>query len=154
MSKTQSETSVRVGLMCVILAATLSACSTAPTVGPTGEAATVGLAAVRGRVVDLDGVPLDSFRLVGSVPDSSGFYTVVTSITSTSGSYSLRLRRSAAARPDSVLVTVTATSTKSGDRTAEGISRSVRETVWLPFVAESDTVTNRSRDLIVPFRRR
>lgn len=154
MSKTQSETNVRLSLMCVTVAAIVSACSTAPTVGPTGEAATVGLAAVRGRVVDLDGAPLDSFRIVGSVPDSTGFYTVVSSITSASGNYSLRLRRSAAAQPESVLVTVTATSIKGGDRTTEGTSPSVRETVWLPFVAESDTVTSRSRNLIAPFRRR
>ena len=154
MSKTRSETYVRLGLMFATLVAMFSACSVTAPVGPTGEAATIGLAELRGRVVDLAGTPLDSFRIVGSVQDSTGFYTVVSFVTSKSGSYSLRLRRTATVRTDSVRVTVTATSMKVGDRMTDGMNQYARQTSWLPFIAESDTVTSRSLDIIVPFRRR
>lgn len=154
MSKTQYGTYVRVGQMCVSLMAVLLACSSAQTVGSTGEAEKISLAALRGRVVDINGAPVDSFRIVGSVTDSTGFYTVVSLLTSTSGNYLLRLQRSPAVRADSARVTVTATSTKAGDRTTDGMNQTARETVWLPFVASSDTVTSRSRDIVVPFRRR
>lgn len=154
MPKTQFGTYGRVGQMCVSAMAVLLACSADQTVGATGEAEKIGLAALRGRVVDLNGAPVDSFRIVGSVPDSTGFYTVVSLLTSTSGNYSLRLQRSPTVRADSARITVTATSTKVGDRTTDGMNQTVRETVWLPFVASSDTVTSRSRDIVVPFRRR
>ena len=154
MSKTQFGTYGRVGQLCVSLMTVLLACSSAQILGSTGEAQKIGLAAVRGRVVDLSGAPVDSFRIVGSVPDSTGFYTVVSLLTSTSGNYSLRLQRSPAVRADSARITVTATSTKVGDRTTDGMNQTVRETVWLPFVASSDTVTSRSLDIVVAFRRR
>lgn len=117
-------------------------------------AATIGLAELRGRAVDLADTPLDSFRIVGSVQDSTGFYTVVSFVTSKSGSYSLRLRRTATVRTDPVRVTVTATSMKVGDRMTDGMNQYARQTSWLPFIAESDTVTSRSLNIIVPFRRR
>lgn len=137
----------------VTLAIVRSACAEAPTVGITSDLATRDLVTARGRVVNLDGAPLDSFRVVASVPDSTWFDTVVSFITSTSGNYSLRRRRVDTGRADSGLVTVTATSIKGGDRTTDGMYPTGWETVWLPFVAESDRVTSPSRDLIVPFRR-
>ena len=146
--------SSRIAIHLGIVVATLWACSEAPTDRSTSEHAKINLAKLRGRVLDLDGAPLDSFRIVGSVPDSTWFYSVASIITSGSGNYSLQLRRLYTGPADSALVTVTATSTKDGDRTTDGINQTFRETVWLPFVASSDTVTSRSRDIVVPFRRR
>ena len=86
--------------------------------------------------------------------DSTWFYLVASIITSASGNYSLPLRRGYTGPADSALVAVTATSINGGARATDGMTQTVREIVWLPFVAESDTVTSRSCEIIVPFRRR
>jgi hypothetical protein len=86
--------------------------------------------------------------------DSTWFYSVASIITSASGTSSLQLRRFYTGLPDSALVTVTATSINGGARATDAMTQTVRETVWRPFVAESDTVPSRARDIIVPFRRR
>ncbi len=154
MPRIRSSTHVRLILTRMAAAATLWACSEGPTDRSTSELAKINLATLRGRALDLDGAPLDSVSIVVSVPDSTFFYSVGWIITSASGNYSLQLRRLYTGLADSARVTVTATSIRGGDRTTEGIYPSARDTVWLPFVAESDTKASRSRDIIVPFRRR
>ncbi len=130
-----------------------AACGGAAPLAPTGEFATTGFVDIRGRVLDLAGTSLDSFLVSGGVLDSKAFYTVVQSMTSASGTYSIRLRRYGGVGADSVRTVVAAQSTKVRDRALDGKAQFVSDTIWLRFSLPADSVASRYVDITVPFRR-
>ncbi len=146
-------TTTHSGLVFASFVLAVAACSGAAPLAPTGEFATTGFADIRGRVLDLAGTPLDSFLTSGDVFDSNAFYTHERSISSASGTYTMRIRRYGAVGPDSVRALVAVQSTKGRDRALDGKAQYVSDTIWLRFSLPADSVASRYVDITVPFRR-
>ena len=126
--------STTVSCMILVLA---TACQP-PAVSATGEWALTGVAVVTGRVVNTNGVPLDSFRIAGAVPQGGqALYSQgVTMVSGLDGRYVLRMERSGGApplSPDSVAMKVTVQSLKAVDRNTDGSARTVTQDVWVAF---------------------
>ena len=130
-------------------------CKQAATGIPTGEWALTGVVVVTGRVLNAAGVPVDSFRVSGGVPNGGqALYSQgLTTLTGADGRYSLRVERSAGAppiSPDSVIMRVGAQSLKLADRNSDGTARIVAQEVWISFGPMTLTPAVYSVDFSVP----
>ena len=113
-------------------------CQQPATVITTGAWALTGVVVVSGRVLNAAGVPVDSFRVSGSVAPGSGalYNQGVTTVTGQDGRYTLRIERSGGGPPlvpDSVLLGLGAQSLKPSDHNVDGSSRVGRREVWITF---------------------
>lgn len=141
--------------------ALIAACGKTP-VEPisTGEFAVTGVAIVTGTVMGVNGAPLDSFVVFGSVQTIGGreIYPVPAfSYSAANGRYSLRVQRLIAAAPfapDSVRFLMRAESRKAGDRNADGSPRSsALVEMWLRFAKPPLAPSTVTVDLPVPAAR-
>lgn len=113
-----------------------------------------GVASVTGRVLDkANGAPLDSFQVGGGVLGGLAMYYAQTSVSNTSGRFTMRVERVGSSPPyvpDSVLLIINTQSLRQTDRRADGSPRRASDSVWIRFAEPSKTPFEIARDLRVP----
>ena len=136
-----------------LLAVTVG-CAASTSESTTAPFGVSGVASVTGRVIDgTRGVPLDSFQVGGGVLGGLAMYYAQTSVSNTSGRFTMRVERVGSSPPyvpDSVLLIINTQSLRPADRRADGSPRRASDSLWIRFAELSAPPYEIARDLRVP----
>lgn len=132
-------------------------CESAVQPGSTSGLAATGVLEVRGRVIGVNGAPLDSFRVFANVNTDSirAIYEVLTgAVTGPDGTVEIRIKRyyfsTAPDAPGSVPLRIAAESMRARDRNRDGSPRRIDIQRWVKFAKPPLAPGTLTVDLAVP----